>query len=299
MKHRSVLLQEAIDGLELKEGDIYLDATAGSGGHLREVAERFKGKVELVGIDLDENSIELTRTRLAEVGTTAKLKVLSFREIDQVPELLKVGRPNKILFDLGWSKDQFEDGGRGFSFQKDEPLLMTFNSKPKESDLTAFEIVNDWSEESLADVIWGYGQEQFARRIANAIVNARAKGPIQTSGQLMEIIKSAVPIFYRFGRLHPATKTFQAIRIAVNDELNALEEGVTKAFEILAPQGRLAVISFHSLEDRIVKNFFKLKKTEGAAIEITKKPLIASAAEIKENPSSRSAKLRIIQKVVI
>lgn len=297
MIHESVLLKEVIDGLDLHTGETYLDATSGSGGHLEAVAQRFGGKVFLVGIDADETSLEITRERLALSNTTAKLVELNFRDIDQVLRSVEMPQPDKILFDLGWSSDQFEVGGRGFSFQKDEPLLMTFKKKINEEDTTAYDVVNKWSEESLADVIYGYGEERYARKIAKAIVTEREKKPINSSLELVEIIKSAVPIFYRFGRLHPATRTFQAIRIAVNDELKALETGLAKAFEILKPGGRLAVISFHSLEDRIVKNFFKTKKEEGLGELITKKPIVPSEVEIAKNPRSRSAKLRIIQKI--
>jgi 16S rRNA (cytosine1402-N4)-methyltransferase len=173
---------------------------------------------------------------------------------------------------------------------------MTFSQEVKESDVTAYDVVNDWSEESLADIIYGYGEEKYARRIAKAIVQKRNERPINSSLELAQVVKSAVPIFYRFGRIHPATRTFQAIRIAVNDELGALEEGLTKSFEIIPDQGRIAVISFHSLEDRIVKNFFKSKKVSGEGELLTKKPILPTEAEIKRNPRSRSAKLRIIKK---
>jgi len=296
MAHESVLLKESIDGLELEEGDVYLDATTGSGGHMEEVWQRLKDKVTLAGIDADQMSIDISRERMDLVGAKPKLTVLNFRNIDKALDILEIKNPTKILFDLGWSSDQFDEGGRGFSFQKDEPLLMTFKNEIKEEDTTANDVVNHWSEESLADVIYGYGEEKYARRIAKAIVKARAMKEIKTSGELAEIVKGAVPIFYRFGRIHPATRTFQAIRIAVNDELRALKEGLTKGFEILEKRGRMAVISFHSLEDRIVKNFFKEKKDDGSGELINKKPIIPTEEEIYKNHKSRSAKLRIIQK---
>jgi 16S rRNA (cytosine1402-N4)-methyltransferase len=173
---------------------------------------------------------------------------------------------------------------------------MTFKNELSEGEVTAHDVVNDWSEETLADVIYGYGEEKYARRIARAIVEERQKKPIETSAELVKVIKSAVPIFYRFGKIHPATRTFQAIRIAVNDELRALEEGLVKGFDILQSGGRVAVISFHSLEDRIVKNFFKSKKESGEGEIINKKPIVASETEVKKNPRSRSAKLRVFQK---
>lgn len=297
--HKAVLLKETIDGLELEAGDVYLDATVGSGGHMEEVWRRMKEKVILAGIDADEMSISITRERLEILGAMPKLAVLNFRNIDKVSEILEIKCPTKILFDLGWSADQFEEGGRGFSFQKDEPLVMSFKSKVSEEDTTAYDVVNKWSEKSLADIIYGYGEEKYARRITKAIVEAREKKKIETSGELAEIVRNCVPVFYRFGRIHPATKTFQAIRIAVNDELKALEEGIKKGFEILEKGGRLAVISFHSLEDRIVKFFFKLKQTEDEGKIINKKPITASEEEINKNPRSRSAKLRIIKKCLI
>ena len=295
--HKSVLLKEVMDGLDMEDGDIYFDATVGSGGHMEEVWKRMGGGVVLLGIDADETSLSITRAKLDLCGAKASLAVSNFRNIDKRVENLGLGRPTKILFDLGWSTDQFEEGGRGFSFQKDEPLLMTFASKAGEEDLTASEVVNDWAEESLADVIYGYGEERYARRIAKAIVKSRKEREIKTSGQLAEIIKKAVPIFYRFGRIHPATRTFQSLRIAVNDELQALKEGIDKGFDILEEGGRMAVISFHSLEDRIVKNFFKEKQVEGKLEIINKKPIVPSEKEVSENPRSRSAKLRIIRKI--
>lgn len=297
MLHTSVLLKEAIDGLALEAGDIYLDATSGSGGHLEEVWQRTRGQVALSGIDADLMSINITRERMDIAGAKIKLGVLNFRHIDKALELLDIKNPTKILFDLGWSSDQFDEGGRGFSFQKDEPLLMTFGQNVKAEDTTAYDVVNKWSEESLADVIYGYGEERYARRIAKAIIEKRQISPIETSKMLAEIVKASVPIFYRFGRIHPATRTFQAVRIAVNDELHALEEGLEKGFGILKKGGRLAVISFHSLEDRIVKNFFKARKMEGGGELINKKPITASESEINQNPRSRSAKLRILQKI--
>lgn len=301
MAHESVLLKEVIDGLSFKEGDIYLDATVGSGGHMEEVWNRMKNRAVLCGIDADEVSVSITKERLELAGARPKLAVLNFRNIEKAPDLLDVANPDKILFDLGWSSDQFDDQsgrvGRGFSFQKDEPLVMTFSRSVGEEDTTAYDVVNRWGEESLADVIYGYGEERYARRIAKAIVEKRKEKPIESSKELAEIVKNAVPIFYRFGRIHPATRTFQAIRIAVNDELKALAEGLDKSFEILKNGGRMAVISFHSLEDRIVKNFFKQKSAEGKAELINKKPIVPSEEEVNRNPRSRSAKLRIVQKI--
>ncbi len=301
MIHKSVLLKEAIDGLELEAGDVYLDATVGSGFHMEEVFKRMGGEVELCGIDVDQMSLDIAKENLDLSGAKPKLVRLNFREIDKAPEIFGM-KPSKILFDLGWNSPQFDppEGSpkRGFSFQKDGPLLMTFKSEIGEEDTTAYDVVNSWEEKSLADIIYGYGEEKYARRIAKAIVEDRERDPINSSLELADIVKKAVPVFYRFGKIHPATKTFQAIRIAVNDELRALEEGLNKALGILKPSGIMAVISFHSLEDRIVKNFIKGKVANGKG-SLTdfggKKPIIPSEEEIARNPRSRSAKLRIIK----
>lgn len=303
MVHESVLLKEAIDKLDLQIGDVYLDATLGSGFHMEEVWKRMGKNVTLGGIDVDQMSLDIAKANLDISGIESKLARLNFRNIDKASELLGIPNPTKILFDLGWNAPQFDSEvsrtGRGFSFQKDEPLLMTFGSDVGEEDVTAYEVVNRWQEENLADIIYGYGEERYSRRIAKAIVEKRKEKPIKTSLELSEIIKQAVPIFYRFGRIHPATRTFQAIRIAVNDELQALEEGLKKGFEILPGEGRMAVISFHSLEDRIVKNFFRSKKDGGKGTLINKKPIVPNDEEVKRNPRSRSAKLRILQKLSV
>ncbi len=302
MAHTTVLLQKAISCLDLVKGDIYLDATSGGGGHLEEVYRITNGEAVLAGIDTDPLAIEVVDARFELLGKKIPLAVLNFRHIDKAPELLQIGKPNKILFDLGWNSDQFDtkegEEGRGFSFKKDEPLKMTFG-EAKDGELTAYELVNNWQEENIALIIKSYGEEQFATRIAKKIVERRAERPIKTSLELAEIIVSAVPVWYRFKKIHPATKTFQAIRIAVNDELQALEQGLSGAWKILEKGGRLAVISFHSLEDRIVKNFFKdkVENGEGAFVEdVGRKPIIPDDEEINQNPRSRSAKLRVIIK---
>jgi 16S rRNA (cytosine1402-N4)-methyltransferase len=301
MAHIPVLLQEAIVGLDIQDRDIYLDATSGGGGHMEEVFKRFGNRVTILGIDADPTAIEVVDARMNVLGAKPKLAVLNFRHIDRLQEIFDIKGVDKILFDLGWNAMQFdtEEGkeGRGFSFSKEEPLLMTFGT-PREEDTTAYTVVNEWQEDSLRDVIYGYGEERFAKSIAKKIVESRKNGPIKTAIELANLIKDAVPVWYRFSKLHPATRTFQAIRIAVNDELRALEEGLKKSFEILNKDGRMAVISFHSLEDRIVKLFFRFLKEEGKVEILTKKPEIATDTEIKSNPRSRSAKLRIIKKII-
>ncbi|HEY9583795.1 MAG TPA: 16S rRNA (cytosine(1402)-N(4))-methyltransferase RsmH [Candidatus Paceibacterota bacterium] len=295
MIHKTVLLHESIDGLNIKPGDIYLDGTLGSGGHAQYALEKTRGSIKVIGLDRDADALERSRQRLAKYSSVT-LKEASYADLDKVLDDLGIGKVQGIMLDLGLSSDQFETSGRGFSFQKDEPLLMTFSKIHKEGDLTAYQIVNSWDEENLADIIYGYGEEKYSRRIAKAIVEYRKKKHIETTSELSEIISQNVPIFYRRGRLHPATRTFQALRIAVNDELNVLKKGLEKGFERLAKGGRVAVISFHSLEDRIVKNFNKEKAAEGRAKIITKRPITPSHEEIKENPRSRSAKLRILEK---
>ena len=293
MKHRPVLLNEVIGGLGLSKDSVVLDCTFGGGGHSKEILRRYPG-TKIIAIDEDE---EVT----VEKGIS--LHHENFRNLDKVLGDRKV---DAILFDLGFSSDQLESSGRGFSFLKDEPLLMTLKAKPGEEDLTAKMVINNWSEKSLADIIYGYGEERYARRIARVIAEERFRKPIETTGELVEIIKKAVPSRYRTKKIHFATRTFQALRIAVNDELGALKEGLEKGFEALKPESRMAVISFHSLEDRIVKKFYKEKASpvglwprveESKAVLINKKPIRASDEEIKNNIRSRSAKLRIIKKI--
>ncbi len=295
--HIPVLLKEVIENLDFQDGDVYLDATLGNGGHMEAIYKRFGLKINFFGIDADSISLNISKERFSSINFDPKLAVLNFKNIDQIKDIFRIEKVDKILFDLGWNTTQFEQGGRGFSFQKDEPLLMTFNSENSKEDTTAFDVVNYWEEENLADIIYGFGEERYARRIAKKIVEERINNPIKTSKELVSIIEKAVPKSYLFGKIHPATRTFQAIRIAVNNELGNLELGLEKSFNLLNSNGRLAVISFHSLEDRIVKNFFRLKQANNEGIIITKKPIISNDLEIKENPKSRSAKLRIIQKV--
>lgn len=293
--HTSVLLHESIDGLDIHPGDIYLDGTLGGGGHAKYAFEKLGGKITVVGLDRDADALARSRKILGD-SKKIILKEGSFGDLDKILDDLGIMKVNRIMLDLGLSSDQFEVSGRGFTFQKDEPLFMTMVKAPHEEDLTAHYIVNKWAEESLADIIFGYGEERYARRIAHAIVVYREKKSIDTTFELVEIVKSAVPSLYRRGRLHPATRTFQALRIAVNDELNTLKAGLEKGFERLEKGGRMAVISFHSLEDRIVKHFYKEKSPEQAQI-ITKKPITANEEELHNNPRSRSAKLRILEKI--
>ncbi len=284
--HKTVLLNETIDGLDLTGNPIVLDATFGGGGHSMEILRRF-GNAKIIAFDQDKSAWRENDRRIS----------FQNENFAQINKILKSEKVDGIIFDLGLSSDQLENSGRGFSFLKDEPLLMTMKENPLSEDITAGEIVNTWGEKSLADIIYGYGEERYARRIAKAIVEARQKGEIKTTFDLVKIISEAVPAVYRRGRLHFATRTFQSLRIAVNDELRVLQKGLEEGFKALKAGGRMSVISFHSLEDRVVKKFYKALEKEKKAILINKKPIIASAEEIKNNPRARSAKLRILEKI--
>src|SRR3990170_6059490 len=315
--HKTVLLQETIDGLNLKNNSVVVDATFGGGGHSLEILLR-NPNTKVIAIDQDstvwervkekfkglENRISFTNKNFRDIDKLENIDPVRSRPLEHESATITLGRPasngiDGIIFDLGLSSDQLENSGRGFSFMKDEPLLMQMKSSAKENpspeDVTALDVVNTWSEKSLADIIYGYGEEKFSRKIAKGIVEARNQKKIETTFELVKIISKSVPGVYKRGRLHYATKTFQAIRIAVNDELEALAEGLNKGFEALKVGGKMSVISFHSLEDRIVKRFYKKQASEWKAKLINKKPIKASAEEIKNNPRSRSAKLRILE----
>ena len=296
--HKTVLLNETIDGLlapsvvEGNENLVVLDATFGGGGHSKEILKRFP-KAKVVALDQDK-SVWQGNDLPAQTSERISFYNENFRDLDKVLGGEKV---DGIIFDLGLSSDQLENSGRGFSFQKDEPLLMTMKKSPNEEDLTAEEIVNTWEEKNLADIIYGYGEERFSRRIAKGIVEARAKAKIETTADLVKVISDSVPAVYRRGRIHFATRTFQALRIAVNDELRSLQTGLEKGFSALKEGGRMSVITFHSLEDRIVKKYFKALEKEGKVILINKKPILESEKELKNNPRARSAKLRILSRL--
>ncbi len=297
MKHISVLLNESIDGLNIQKGDIVIDGTLGGGGHSLEILKRFKDSITLICFDLDNDAIKRSKKIIGEDRKNVFYVNKGFDEIDSTLKSLGLDRVDKILLDLGISSFQLEESGRGFSFQKDEPLLMTMNKNPKDEDLTAHEIVNNWGEETLADIIYGFGEEKFARKIARAIVAERELNEIKTTFDLVRIIEKAVGFKYRGRKIHPATKTFQALRIATNLELTRLEKVLKNGFEKLSHKGRFSIITFHSLEDRIVKRTFVELSKNGLAINITKKPILPSEGEIKDNPRSRSAKLRLLEKI--
>jgi len=291
--HTSVLLKEIVDGLAIEKGDTVVDATVNGGGMSEEILKRFGDEITLVALDADEDAIERAKTKLSKYGNP-KFVNTNFRNIETAMAELGVHSINRAFFDLGLSSDQLESSGRGFSFLKDEPLLMTFEKKPSDETLTAYDIANHWDAENIETIIRNYGEDRNARRIAEIIVTAREDKPIETSRQLASLIEHYVG---RRGRIHPATKTFQAFRMAVNDELGSITLGLSAAFKLLSPKGRIAVISFHSLEDRNIKHFMKERALEGLGKIITKKPITPTEEEITRNPRARSAKLRIIEKL--
>lgn len=295
--HVSVLLNEAIEALNLKKGETVLDCTINGGGHSLAITKIIGKRGKLVGIDEDKSALDRAGSNLAGEDAEVILEESNFRNLDKVLHKHKIGSVDKVLFDFGLSSNQLENSGRGFSFQKDEPLLMTLGVVPKLGQLTALEILNSWKEEDLADIIFKYGEERLSRRIAHGITEGRKKGIISTTAELKEIIEHSVPASYKRGKIHPATRTFQALRIAVNDELGAIKEGLAKAADRLNKGGRIVAISFHSLEDRIVKQYFVELKNSGNFKIITKKPIVAEREELSANPRSRSAKLRVIEKV--
>ena len=299
MNHIPVLLNEVIKGLDIKKGDVVFDATLGSGGHSAEMCRIVGKEGKVIGIDADADAIAVTDKRFSSDSDLLCghiFKCENFRNLDLIFDSVGIKSADKFLFDLGTRIETFENSGRGFTFQKNEPLVMTFSKEPLADSFTAEEILNEWDEDNIASVIYGYSGEQFAKNIARNIVLNRKKERIKTTFQLVDIIALSVPAKYKNSRIHFATRTFQALRIAVNDEINALRQGIEKAFCRLKINGRMAVISFHSIEDRSVKRFFMQKVTNGEGIIITKKPIEARIEEKRENPRSRSAKLRIIQK---
>lgn len=293
--HEPVLLHEVVSSLGTPK--VFLDGTLGGAGHTLAITKACEGKLTLIGLDRDPSAILRAEKNLVGKAERVILANKNFSEMDQVLNENEVTGVDAILLDLGISSDELDHSGRGFSFLKDEPIHMTMGDPINQTahPFTAKTIVNEWQEEDIANVIYGYGEERFARRIARGIVNYRVKKQIETSGELAEVIKNSVPAFYRRGKIHPATRTFQAIRIAVNDELGSLKTGLHKGYDALNEGGRMAVISFHSLEDRIVKEFFKECALVGAKI-LTKKPITPTEQEKAENPRSRSAKMRVIEK---
>ena len=294
-RHKTVLLNESIENLNLKPGAIFFDGTLGGAGHSSKVCSDFGGAVRIIATDKDNLAIKNAKDKLSKLGCNADLILDDYRNIDRVLTNLSVEKVDGMLLDLGLSSDQLDASGRGFTFRNNEPLLMTFSEDDQK--VNAKIIVNNWSEETIADILYGYSDERYSRRIAKAIAERRKIKPIETTFDLVEIIKNVVPRGYQRGKTHFATKTFQALRIAVNDEITALKEGMKKGWEFLKKGGRMAIISFHSVEDREVKNFFRNKAKNGEGKLINKKPITPTDDEIKENPRARSAKLRVIEKI--
>ncbi|MEW6543500.1 MAG: 16S rRNA (cytosine(1402)-N(4))-methyltransferase RsmH [Nitrospirota bacterium] len=293
--HVPVLAEEVVHWLACRPGGRYLDCTVGYGGHAARILELSAPDGILVGVDRDQEALRSARERLAPFGERARLVHGNFRELAAHLRSAGVPEVDGVIFDLGVSSVQLDRPERGFSFQADGPLDMRMDQA---GGPTAAQLIRDLSEPELADLIYQYGEERYARRIARAIVRARAVRPIETTLQLASVIRGAVPPVYRHGRLHCATRTFQALRIAVNRELDVLEEAIRGAAAALAPGGRLCVISFHSLEDRIAKQTFRALShgPEARLSVLTKKPVTPSDSECRDNPRARSAKLRVVER---
>lgn len=281
--HIPVLSDEVMTGLALRPGMTAVDGTCGLGGHTALLAEAVNSQGKVIAFDKDERNLRLARERLTAYGTRIQFVHDSYVHMTEY-----VQQAHGVLLDLGYSSAHVDDPLRGFSFQADGPLDMRYDVH---DGVTAADIVNSWSRDDLADLFRQYGEEMRAPQVAKAIFDARREMRITRTVQLAEIVASVVP---RTGKIHPATRVFQALRIAVNDELGAVREGIAAALSVLAPRGRLVIISFHSLEDRIVKHTFA--EAQGCML-VTKKPIVATRKEQQENPRSRSAKLRIIEKV--
>ncbi|HHV26843.1 16S rRNA (cytosine(1402)-N(4))-methyltransferase RsmH [Anaerosalibacter bizertensis] len=307
-KHVPVMLNEVLEGLNIKEDGIYVDGTLGGAGHSTEIVKRLStGK--LIGIDQDENAIKKSKEVLADYSDRTIIVKENFKNIKNVLNTLGINKVDGILLDLGVSSHQLDEEERGFSYNKDAPLDMRMD---RGNAFSAWDVVNKYSEKELEKIIWDFGEEKWAKRIAKFIVEERREAPIDTTFELVSVIKKAIPKKVRSQGGHPARKTFQAIRIEVNQELDILKNSILNANEVLNESGRLCIITFHSLEDRIVKDTFKYlnkdcicppefpvctcnKKRELKIL--TRKPIIPSEEEIETNPRSRSAKLRIGEKV--
>lgn len=309
-KHVSILLAECLDSLHIRPDGVYVDATLGGAGHSRHIAERLTAGGRLIAIDRDDMALDNARVRLADVMDRVTLVKSDFRNLDQAIASCGVEKVDGILFDLGVSSPQLDIAERGFSYMQDARLDMRMD---QQQTLSAYEVVNTWDRAELRRILLEYGEERYAPQISAAIVRQREQQPIETTFQLADIIRSAMPPAARREKQHPAKRSFQAIRIAVNDELMAVQEAMDRAIDVLAPGGRLAVITFHSLEDRIVKTAFR-KAAQGctcpkdfpvcvcgkkAKVKLTtRKPLLPSVQEIAQNPRARSAKLRVCEKIL-
>lgn len=296
LRHVSVFLDEVTTWLTADRSKTFVDCTVGYGGHGERLLEMAGDGAVLVGIDRDEEAITSSRTRLARFGGRAILLKGDFVDVKQLLRNVDISVIDGALLDLGVSSPQLDDSNRGFSFQEDGPLDMRMDQS---TGTTAGELVNSLPESELADLIFQYGEERFSRRIARAIVRARERKSLTSTQELTAVIKGSVPAAYRHGRIHCATRTFQALRIAVNRELDVLEPAIRDAVDMLRPGGRIAVISFHSLEDRIVKHTFRAlsERPNPQVAVLTKRPQVPSEAECQANPRARSAKLRVAERL--
>lgn len=294
--HTPVMLKEVLDYLNLSPGKIIVDATIGTGRHSSKIIERILPKGRLIGIDRDEESLKVAKERLAQFDYACQFIYGNFCDIDNILKNLNIKKIDGILFDLGLSSFQLGDLNRGFSFQYEGPLDMRLD---KNSYISAYDLVNNLNEEEISTLLWTFGQERWHSRIAHLLVKERERHPIATTLELANIVLKAMPHRYRYRhyRIHPATRTFQAVRIAVNRELETLETAIIKSLELLNKRARICVISFHSLEDRVVKINFRKAASQGILNIITPKPLVPRPQEIESNPSSRSAKFRVAERI--
>lgn len=307
MKHISVLLQESISSLNLKENSIVVDATLGYGGHSSNILERVN-KGYLFAFDQDSEAIRYSTDRLNKIGTNFTIIKSNFVNMKEELNKRDINKVDAVLFDLGVSSPQLDDESRGFSFHNDARLDMRMD---REQKLSAYEVVNEYSEQDLSRIFYKYGEDKFSKSIARKIVEYRKNKPIETTLELVEVIKSGVPMKYRINK-HPARQIFQAIRIEVNHELDVIEPALSQALELLKVGGRVAVITFHSLEDRLVKNYFKEKTKVDDKVKgmpnipdeylpdfklVINKAIIPSEEEIENNPRARSSKLRVIERI--
>ncbi|MCX7589596.1 MAG: 16S rRNA (cytosine(1402)-N(4))-methyltransferase RsmH [bacterium] len=291
--HEPVLLKETIENLNLKPGKFIIDGTINGGGHSKEILKKISPNGMLLGIDLDQEIVDLTRKELENHGRLLKSKVIimngNYADLSQILEKENLGLADGLLLDLGFSSWHIDNSNRGFSFLKDEPLIMSY----KNSGKTVKDFLNQASLDEIYQVIKKYGEERYAFRIAKRITEQRKIKTIKTTKDLVNIINQVVPKFYKYQKLHPATKTFQALRIYINNELENLKNVLEDLKKIVKKGGRVLIISFHSLEDRLVKNYFKKMEEDNEIKILTKKPITPTQNEILNNPKSRSAKLRV------
>lgn len=309
-KHETVLLHETVDGLDIKPDGVYVDCTLGGAGHAQYLLDQLGPQGHLYAFDQDMTAINNAKLKLADYVEKGQVTFIhqNFRHLKQALEALGIDQVDGIYYDLGVSSPQLDVAERGFSYGQEARLDMRMN---QEQALSAYEVVNDWPYEDLVHILYRYGEEKFAKRIARAIEERRAQRPVETTTELAEIVKMAIPAATRRTGGHPAKRSFQAIRIAVNDELGAVEDSLEQALTLLKPEGRISVITFHSLEDRLVKQLFK-EVSQGPEVPrglpvlpgqmqapyalVNRKPIVASSEELEANNRSRSAKLRILRK---